>query len=105
MSIEDYQIIDLIGIDKDSNECVLTISDHLDWEESNHMLLLQEKLNNYLAFIESGEIVDTYPDSKDKNIRIDLVLKHATKDYNLIDKIKLQLEKLGFRFRVEVLNL
>ena len=69
MSVEQTDKIDFIGSDKESNSIILTISDHLDWEDSErHLLLLQEKLNNYLAFCESGEILEVYPQAKNKHI-------------------------------------
>jgi len=37
----------------------LTIVDDLDWSaEQEHLMLLQNKLNAYLAFVESGEVFD-----------------------------------------------
>ena len=56
---------------------MLTISEHLDWTDSDaHQLLLQTKLNRYLAFIESGEIFQSYPAVKGKRITFNLVFKH-----------------------------
>ncbi len=69
MSIEQRKVIDFVGVDEKANEVVLTISDHLDWDDpkSNHLFLLQDKINDYLAFIESGELLKKYPDSKGRN--------------------------------------
>ena len=62
MSVEQSNKIDAIGIDKKLNAVVLSISDHLDWANpEEHLLLLQEKLNSYLSFCESGEIYESYP--------------------------------------------
>ena len=47
------------------------------WDDSEHLLLLQEKLNSYLAFIESGEIYESYPRAMGRQLVIDLVLKHS----------------------------
>jgi hypothetical protein len=58
--------VDAIDTDKDGNLVTLTITDHLAWGDDQHLLLLQQKLNTYLAFIESGEIHATYPAAKDK---------------------------------------
>ncbi len=67
MSIEKTKVIDFIGIEEASNSVVLTISDYL--------FLLQEKLNNYLAFIESGELIEAYSDAKDKKPIISIIGK------------------------------
>jgi len=74
MSIEQTEIIDFISTNL-KGEVVLTISDHLDWNpESNHLWLLQEKINSYLLFIESGEINKKYPDAKGRRFVISVKL-------------------------------
>lgn len=73
MSIEDLQIVDFIGTDSD-DVVVLTISDHLEWD-NEHLLKLQEKVNTYLSFIESGEVYEAYPLSKGKSLKINLMCK------------------------------
>ena len=76
MSVEQSDVIDFIGTDRLTGDVVLTISDHLDWSDSTaHQLLLQTKLNRYLAFVESGEILETYPNAKDKAIIFKVVFK------------------------------
>ena len=69
MAVDNTKTIDLIGIDNETGIVILTISDHLDWKETDtHLVLLQDKINCYLRFIESGEIYETYPEAKNKNI-------------------------------------
>lgn len=74
MPIDETNIIDLIGIDKVTGNVVLTISDHLDWNDvTAHLKLLQEKINNYLMYIESGEIYVSYPNAKGRRFVIEIV--------------------------------
>ncbi len=75
MSIEETEVIDFISIDKSAGAVHLTISDHLEWEEKEgeHLLLLQDKINAYLRFIEGGELEETYPKAKGKKIVISIV--------------------------------
>jgi hypothetical protein len=94
MSIEQTKIIDAIGIDNVTNNVVLTISDHINWLEqtNNHLFLLQEKLNSYLSFIESGEIIDIYPNAKNRKVIINVIYKYplnnkAQEFYQKIEKI------------------
>jgi hypothetical protein len=59
MTVSQTRIIDWLGVEKDTGDISLTIIDDLDWTaEHRHLALLQEKLNTYLAFIESGEVFD-----------------------------------------------
>lgn len=72
MTIEQIDTVDAIGVDKESNEVILTLIDHLEWDDQ-HMLLLQDKINTYLDFVESGQLVDIYPDAINKQVRINMV--------------------------------
>lgn len=66
MTVEQTDVIDIATIDHATGDVLLTISDHLPWDvdEGEHLLLLQDKINTYLRFIESGELFETVPLSK-----------------------------------------
>ncbi len=78
MSIDNPDVIDAIGIDRETGEVILTISDHLEWEESyqEHTSRLEGKIGQYLNFIFSGQLIEEYPDGVGKKIRIDIVQKY-----------------------------
>ena len=77
MAIDNPNVVDAIGIDHRTGEAVLTISDHLEWDDSNqHLLILQEKINHYIGFIEAGELLESYPMAADRPIRVDIVCKN-----------------------------
>lgn len=78
MSVDQTNVIDAIGIDKVTGDLVMTIADHLEWSgsDSDHLMLLQEKLNTYLSFVESGEVFEVYPDAKGRAVLIDVVCKY-----------------------------
>jgi hypothetical protein len=109
MSIEQTKVIDAIGINNATDNVVLTISDHIDWSEEqtdNHLFLLQEKLNSYLSFIESGEIIDVYPNAKNRKVTIDIVCKYplskqAQEFYQEVEKI---IKNAGIEFKYILLN-
>jgi hypothetical protein len=61
MSVNQTDTIDIIGTTP-GGKVALTISDHHFWDEPLHLQLLQDKINAYLQFIESGQILDDYPD-------------------------------------------
>jgi uncharacterized protein DUF6572 len=105
MSVDQSKIIDLIGVEKESGDVLLTISDHLDWSDTRtHQRILQDKLNTYLAFIESGEIFQSYPDSKNRRAAINLALKYEPDDEgrNFLNKARVAIEAAGFIFRYEI---
>jgi len=72
MSIEDLRVIDCMADDEQRNETHLIISDHLEWgaNEGPHLLLLQEKVGDYIGFIHSGEIYAVHPSAKGKALVI-----------------------------------
>jgi hypothetical protein len=104
MTVEESAKIDFAAIEPQSGEMRLIISDHLDWtEEGEHLLLLQGKLNTYLAFIESGEIYAKLPKAVGLKIVIEVVGKfplseEASKFYRLAGGA---IKDAGFSLRFE----
>lgn len=71
MSITETKVVDIIAVPEwEPENVILVITDHLEWgdkaQQGEHLLLLQEKINSYVAFIESGELLESYPPAKDK---------------------------------------
>lgn len=106
MSVEDLRVVDFIGTDVNDSSVTLTISDHLEWGNGNHLLLLQEKLNTYLSYIESGEIFDSHPEAYGEPIIISIVCKYHPDEEALhfLQLCKDNIEKAGFGFRYETLQ-
>lgn len=78
MGIDRSDVIDGLGISKTDGKAVLTIADHLPWDElGSHFSLVESKIGSYLAFIASGQLVETLPAARAKDVRIELVHKHA----------------------------
>lgn len=107
MTIEQTNVVDFVSICTRKNEVVLTISDHLEWDEENeHILLLQEKLNRYLTFIESGELLRSFPSAIGKSIVIDVVCKYplnaiATEFFKRGVSL---FQKAGFRLTYQIIT-
>lgn len=78
MTILDANVVDIVGIDQSKKVAHLAISDHLQWSDSldEHLLLLQEKINAYLRFIEGGDFYEAYPSARDCKCTIELVAKY-----------------------------
>jgi len=107
MSVKQKNKVDFIGINEEANEVRLGISDHLDWNEPElHYQLIQDKVNAYLAFIESGEILEVYPDSKGRKVAIELKAKFEPAAFTngFFAKLEHVLSNAGYRFRIEVLG-
>ena|ERR1700674_930651 len=105
MSVEQVNEVDVVSVDKKSGHVVLTISDHLDWSDPiKHQTILQKKFNAYLAFVESGEILERYPDAKGRPVEINVVFrfKPNTEGLSFLDRAKTVIELAGFALRHEI---
>jgi hypothetical protein len=103
MTIEEPTKVDFTAIEPRSGDVLLVICDHLDWDanEGEHLLKLQEKLNSYLALIETGQLYRDWPKTVGRKIIIEVLGKsplseEARKFYRLAEKA---IEDAGFSLR------
>lgn len=95
--------MDFCGIDQDEGCCVLAIADDWEWNDWEHLKALKEKLNNYLAFIESGEIFAARPEARGLAIEICIRCKFTPEgedDFSFLRVARKAIEGAGFRFSV-----
>jgi hypothetical protein len=62
---------DAVSLDLASGECKLTIFEYLPWDRA-HLGTLQDKINECLQFMESGEIYTSYPQAQGRDFVIDI---------------------------------
>lgn len=99
MSVENPAVVDFISIDPQTDEIVLTIADHLPWDEGHeHLLALQQKLNTYLSFIESGELLASRPEATGRRVRIILMHREALTPMaaRFLDSARATITEAGF---------
>jgi hypothetical protein len=105
LSVEQIDIVDSISLPKDTSEVVLTVSDHLNWADSlEHQEILQRKLNAYLSFVESGEMIRKYPKAENRKVVFNVVFKFKPdRDGALfLDRARQTVENAGFWLRHEL---
>jgi hypothetical protein len=107
MSIEEPQKIDIVATRPGSKEVRLVITDHLPWSsEGTHLLLLQEKLNTYIAFVESGQLLKlTSPKVPlDPEIIVVIVAKHppTSAAETFLERVKEVLSGIGIGLLCEL---
>ena len=103
MTVDQQRVIDIVSNDK-LGSTILTISDHLDWIETDqHLEILQDKINAYLAFVESGEIYEKFPETRSRPIRIEVVFQHKPnpEGFLFLSKAQSIVESAGFGFHFE----
>ena len=74
MSVEQTDKIDFISTSPEE-KVVLTISDHLSWDDDGHLPLLQDKINVYLEFIDSEQLLEEYPAANDLPVVISVYMQ------------------------------
>ncbi|MGA3599127.1 DUF6572 domain-containing protein [Lysinibacillus agricola] len=104
MSILEKNKIDGIGKSKTENKIALMIADHLEWEdEFQHLTLLQDKINAYVSFIESGQVYSVYPDAKSiDEFIIDLRFKYKPTEncYKLLEFFRNSTQDLKIEYKI-----
>ena len=106
MSVEQIDKVDFIST-TEKGIIKLTISDHLEWDAKNeHLLILQNKINAYLNFIESGQILEEYPSSANKKIEIEIVLQFPPNEIAniFLNKCKTIINEQNIEFKWRVLE-
>lgn len=100
MSILDTNVVDIVGVDPSKGISRLIITDHLEWTDpvGEHLLLLQEKINSYLRFLEGGELQQHYPDSKGCKCEIEIAMKYepSPEALRFIEKAREIVQGAGF---------
>ena len=100
MTIELTEKIDIITLSEETGRIYLNISDHLSWDSPDKRLTLQNKVNRYLAFIESGEMALNYPQSTVLNPTIHLICKQPPNPTDEIFLLQVReiIEEAGYSF-------
>ena len=74
MSVRQANVIDGMGIDKNTNKLVFLITDPYAWavQEYEHLTAIQAKINNYVRYIETESYSEMYKDRKFDGYRIEI---------------------------------
>ena len=106
MAIDNAGVVDFISIDPATDKVVLTIADHLEWDENTdeHSRLLSEKLNAYVEFIESGGLLERYPKAKGREVIVNVAGKYPLNERAsaFFQKASSATERIGARLRFQL---
>lgn len=105
VSITETNKIDLVGTRPDSSIVRLVITDHLAWDDfASHARLLQDKVETYLTFIDSGQLA-TLPNIPEvPEIRIEVMLQQPPSEEarGFLARLERAVTAFGVAFDVEV---
>ncbi|MDQ1144051.1 hypothetical protein QE429_000878 [Bacillus sp. SORGH_AS 510] len=103
MSVVEVDKVDGIGADFDEKKLIFMISDHLGWDNEYEHLIIQDKINAYLGFIEAEEYNDIYPDNEFNSFVIQIYfLNEPTKNCNqFLETVTKQLHEFNITIEQE----
>lgn len=105
MSVVDNKTVDGIALTSDKNGIILLITDHLDWnDEYQHLMILQEKINAYIFFLEEKQYEDIY---KGQNIVYGIIEIHflyelTSNGEKFLQSVQNQVAELGIKIQYSV---
>lgn len=105
MSIFKTNEIDAIGITKDGEGLVLMIADAEDFQnEHQHLKLLQDKINSYIAFLTDKQYEAVYPDKSFKYAVIETHFRYEPTENTLkfLQVVQDQVGQFGIRIQCEI---
>lgn len=107
MSILEPHKVDIVATRPESAIVRLVIADHLDWGDvEGHSQLLQDKINTYLEFVESGQLSGmTHPPiPPSPDVRITLAMQHeppvAAREF--LSRVEEFLKGVGIKFELDL---
>ncbi|MCR5146220.1 MAG: hypothetical protein K6B70_02590 [Clostridia bacterium] len=100
MSVVDRKVIDFGH--EDDDKVTICISDHIPWKPDEikaHIEVLQDKINDYLEFIESGQIYEDFGGKgKTPNIKVIFCHEPVQEVLEYLNKIKSIVVDRGYFF-------
>ena len=73
MTTEDHQTIDFVALDRSDGSVILVLVEDRPWRDVGELLPdLQEKLNVYLNYVTSGQLISAYPETSTASVKIEL---------------------------------
>jgi hypothetical protein len=101
MAVDTTNVIDFVVYGQpESGPVILCLIDHLPWGdlEGAHLELLQAKLNCYVGFIESGQLVREFPQAEGREVVVKIIANYpvSQQGQNLLDWCTLTIRELGF---------
>ena len=105
LSVEKTNVLDGVAYDEKNLKLFLLLTDGADWyDEYNHLIALQEKINNYFDYIEGKQYLDTYPNAKveEVEIQIKFLFKETDNCKKFLEIVKKAVNELSIRTIVNI---
>jgi hypothetical protein len=100
MSVLNPSVIDGVGIEVGTDKVVMQISDHLSWDDPEHIPNLTRKIEAYASAALSGHLTENYAAFEGKPVLIRLICRVLPDEGALrfLTSIEGQLRSAGLEF-------
>ena len=103
MAVDNVSLIDAIANDKENACLVLLITDHLNWDnEFEHLKILQDKINAYVAFIESEQYDEIFPTRRSSDLEIHFKYDITDNCQKFLQVVQDQLGQIGIKIKAQI---
>lgn len=95
----DIKTIDIVAMDETTQQVNMIIMDSLKWDDpEGHIDALQAKILFYEGYIDSGELVNHYPQASGHEVIIRVVFEHEPESemVNFMEKVQDIVEEVGY---------
>lgn len=87
LNIENIDSIDGLAFKQETSSLILLLADGMDWIDMNrHLMLLQDKLNTYIYYIDSRQYEEKYPNVERIEVRVSFLFKEPEICHKLLDR-------------------
>ena len=111
MAVDNTNVIDGMAIDKEKNVLCLLLTDHLPWNcddnsmnEYDHLILLQDKINAYISYLETKQYKNTYPETCFDMAVIEIHFKYEITQNceNFLNEVQNQVGQYGIIIKAHI---
>ena len=110
MAIDNANVIDGMALDKERKAICLLITDHFMWsgdvalKEYDHLMLLQDKINAYISFLETRQYEEQYPEEEISMAVIEIHFKYPITDNceKFLNTVQNQIGQYGIKIEAQV---
>lgn len=110
MAIDNTNVIDGIAIDKNRKALCLLLIDHFAWNRNNtlnerdHLILLQEKINAYIRYLETKQFEEQYPEEEIVMAIIEIHFKYDITENceNFLNVVQNEIGQYGIKIEAHI---
>lgn len=103
--VQNFKVIDLIHVDADSGDVVLTMLEERPWpDDDTHLRQLEHKFNAYLGYVLDGYLGRDYPEYAEKKVcfRLECATAPGEREQPFLTAVRNYAAEQDIRFVVEV---